>query len=105
MHSPLMLFIVLQVYNRMSNLHCYGGSGCYIVVMVYAITGVQYLSHGGCSATPSLFPLAIVALLILYSTRTENIMATPANATSVVDAQYVHLLSFTAHGKGKGSKG
>lgn len=100
-----MLFIELQVYNRMSNLHCYGGSGCYIVVVVYAIAGVQYLSHGGCSATTSLFPLAIVALLILYSTRTENIMATPANATSVVDAQYVHLLSFTAHGKGKGGKG
>lgn len=101
-----MLFIELQVYNRMSNLHCYGGSGCYIVVIVYAIAGVQDLSHGGCSATPSsLFPLAIVALLILYFTRTENIMATPANATSVVDAQYVHLLSFTAHGKGKGGKG
>lgn len=102
---PPLLFIVLQVYMPMLDLHCSGGSDsdCYYRHEIRRSGGVEGLSHGGCSATPSLFHSLRINCCSSSSLfhHTENIMATPANATSVVDAQYVHLLLFTTDDKEK----
>lgn len=72
------------------------------------------LSHGGCGATPSHFPptLTLCDSLTFIPLKEKNncnrdasaegnTMAAPANATSVVDAQYVSsaVVSYLQEGK------